>query len=106
MSEEVELSRSFTALLLGAALLAAPLAAVAQGSDPEAAASPGRAADAPKAKGLDPNRRVCKGIAATGSRLDKVKVCKTAREWDEQKRVDRAELNRMQTQLPTKAPGT
>jgi hypothetical protein len=89
------LSRALTAVF-AAAMFAAPLAVSAQetaqapttGSQASPAASP--------ANRLDPNRRVCKGIIATGSRLGKSKICKTAREWELQRQEQRQSLNRMQ----------
>jgi hypothetical protein len=44
----------------------------------------------------DPNRRVCKTLTATGSRLNKATVCKTAREWAEQQYEHQQRLDRMQ----------
>ena len=44
----------------------------------------------------DPNRRICKTLAATGSRLSRAKVCKTAREWAEQQHDHKQELDRIQ----------
>ena len=44
----------------------------------------------------DPNRRVCKAVTTTGTRLGKAKICRTAREWAEQTDQDRRSLERMQ----------
>ena len=95
------MSSSMTAALLAAAVLGAPLAVSAQENTAPTAtaveatqAAPGT----PVAKGLDPERRVCKPIVATGSRLGKSKVCKTAREWEAQTASDRQALNRLQSQ--------
>ena len=45
----------------------------------------------------DPNRQICRTQGATGSRLGGTKVCKTAREWEEQRMASKDELDRMQT---------
>ena len=55
--------------------------------------------DATKAKSAitgDPNRRVCRAVTATGSRLGRAKICKTAREWAEQQHEHQKELERIQ----------
>ena len=102
------MSRPLTAAFLAAAFAAAPFAAAAQETAAPAAqeAAP-KAAEAGESaaarKDLDPNRRVCKGVVPTGSRLHKGKICKTAREWALQAETDRANLARMQKQ-PLKAP--
>lgn len=44
----------------------------------------------------DPNRQVCRTQAATGSRLGAKKICKTAREWEEQRLGAKDELDRHQ----------
>jgi len=50
----------------------------------------------------DPNRMVCEKIEVIGSRLSSKRVCMTAAQWAEQRRHDRMELDRTQTQ--TRAP--
>ena len=40
---------------------------------------------------------VCKNIAETGSRLSKRRICMTREEWAEQKRIQRADIERAQT---------
>ena len=63
-----------------------------------ASAEPRQNADAAggsEAKG-DPDRRVCKSVATTGTRLGKTRVCMTAREWDAKTAEDRRSLERMQ----------
>jgi hypothetical protein len=52
----------------------------------------------------DPNRRVCKAVVATGSRLGKAKVCKTAAEWQAQRAEDRKALERIQGQRSAACP--
>jgi hypothetical protein len=49
---------------------------------------------APKAK--DPNRKICEKVEKIGSRLSVVRVCMTARQWEEQKRDHRDSLERVQ----------
>lgn len=44
----------------------------------------------------DLNRRVCRSQGATGSRLAGAKICKTAREWEEQRVAAKEELDRHQ----------
>jgi hypothetical protein len=93
------LSRLLTlAFFAAAAAAAAPISVAGQTPAPtETAVQATRAAPAqPQAKGLDPDRRVCKGTTPTGSRLAKTKICKTAREWELQKQEDRQAINRMQ----------
>ena len=85
--------------LAAACALSLASAAVAQPS-PEAnaaasAASKPAAASAASNKG-DPNRRICRAVVSTGSRLGKAKICKTAREWEEQSAEDRRALEKMQ----------
>jgi hypothetical protein len=46
----------------------------------------------------DPDRRICKQVTGLGSRLKKGKVCKTARQWYDEKSQDRKMLERIQTQ--------
>ena len=94
------MSRSLTLVMAAAALLAAPAAVSAQEGD--AASTP--AAQASTMSEADLNRRVCKGMVPTGSRLKKGKICKTQRQWLLDAEQDRQNLNKMQKQ-PLKAPG-
>lgn len=50
-------------------------------------------------KPADPNRIVCERYEEIGSRLGSRKICKTAREWEEQKSSKREQRN-------TGAPGS
>ena len=50
----------------------------------------------------DPNRRICKTIKVTGTRLGKSKVCRSAVEWSEQTAQNRQGLERAQTQAGLK----
>jgi hypothetical protein len=47
-------------------------------------------------KAKDPNRKICEKVEKTGSRVNVVRVCMTAREWEEQKRAHREEFERVQ----------
>jgi hypothetical protein len=56
-------------------------------------------AEAPGGKAVthgNPNRKVCRTVEATGSRLNRAKICKTAREWSEQQVEHKENLDRMQ----------
>ena len=63
--------------MLTLALLIAMLA----GADATAAATPRKPA-------YDPNRMICKRSDEPGSRLQRRKVCYTAAEWAERKRIE------------------
>ena len=90
------MSRSLIAALFGAAVLATPLVVSAQDAAP-ASTEPAPAADtAPQANDQDGGRRICKSITATGSRLGKTRICKTAREWELQRQEERRSLDRAQ----------
>lgn len=45
---------------------------------------------------------ICEKQEVIGSRLATRRVCKTRAEWEEQKRNDRQDLERAQTQVPVK----
>lgn len=55
-------------------------------------------------KALDPNEVVCEKEEETGSRLSSHKVCMTRSQWAEQRRVDRAEIDKAQTQRDLNHP--
>ena len=86
MSRLVFLSVAAAFALSTTAASAQPVSSV-QRSDPTKAKS---------ATMGDPNRKVCRSLAATGSRLNRAKICKTAREWSEQQHDHRQELERIQ----------
>lgn len=92
------MSQRLAIALFAAALSAAPFVALAEPTAPSAT-PPAKGADA----AADPDRRVCKTIAVTGTRLSKAKVCKTAREWDAQTAQTRQDLERNQSQGPIKS---
>ena len=80
------------AILVAVAIVAAPAAVSAQAvrsverAEPTAAAGIG-----------DPNRKICKALGPTGTRLAKARICKTAREWSEQQYEHKHQLERIQT---------
>ena len=51
---------------------------------------------APAQKAKDPNRKICEKIEKIGSRLNVVRVCMTAAQWEEQKREHREHFERVQ----------
>lgn len=53
-------------------------------------------ADDKKAESRD-DQMVCKSIRETGSRLSKTRVCLTREQWNEQRRIQRADLDRAQS---------
>jgi invasion protein IalB len=55
-------------------------------------------------KALDPNQVVCEKQEETGSRLASKRVCMTRSQWAEQRRLDRQEVDRAQTQKSMNAP--
>lgn len=46
----------------------------------------------------DPNRVICRRVAVTGSRLQKTRLCHTARQWDDMQRDNREQVERAQQQ--------
>jgi hypothetical protein len=54
----------------------------------------------PTKKAPDPNEVVCEKERDTSSRLIFNKVCMTRSQWAEQRRLDRQELDKAQTQRP------
>jgi hypothetical protein len=48
-------------------------------------------------------KMVCKTVGETGSRLKRSKVCRTAAQWAEQRQIDRANIDRSQTQQMNKS---
>ena len=47
-------------------------------------------------KAKDPNRKICEKVEKIGSRLNIVRVCMTAAQWEEQKREHRESAERVQ----------
>ena len=56
------------------------------------AGSGAAAADTSRKGGSDPNRLICRQTIEPGSRLQRRKVCATAAEWAERKRLERQNL--------------
>lgn len=52
------------------------------------AGSDAAAADKPRKPVYDPNRMICKHSDEPGSRIQRRKVCHTAAEWAERKRIE------------------
>jgi hypothetical protein len=65
----MKFAAAFTIVALGLPFAALPAFATETGADQASVQT-------------DPNELVCKRIAETGSRVKKVKVCKTRAEWD------------------------
>lgn len=82
-------------LLVG--LMMAGTAASAQDAAPAApTAAPAPSATVKPASGGD--RMICEREEELGTRLGGHKVCKTASQWAEERRIQRAEIDRSQTQ--------
>jgi hypothetical protein len=45
----------------------------------------------------DPNERICRPAAETGSRLGHARICMTRSQWEEQRRETRQTVDRAQT---------
>ena len=56
------------------------------------AGSDASAADRPRKPASDPNRMICKHSDEPGSRIQRRKVCQTAAEWAERKRIEMQNL--------------
>ncbi len=52
--------------------------------------------DSKTTKAKDPNRKICEKVEKIGSRLNIVRVCMTAAQWEEQKREHRESAERVQ----------
>lgn len=52
----------------------------------------------------DPNEVVCEKQQDTGSRLAAHRVCMTRSQWAEQRRLDRQDVDKAQTQAPLNTP--
>ena len=51
----------------------------------------------------DPNKRVCKTISETGSRLNRTRACHTQAEWEELRRQTKAKIENIQNNRPFNA---
>jgi hypothetical protein len=81
-----------TALVLGAGLV---MPAFAQTAQPAQTVQPQQQTAKPA---KDPNEIVCEKQEEIGSRLSTTKVCKTRAEWAEERRVNRMDVEKVQTQ--------
>lgn len=95
------------ALLLAAALLAAPAAVAAQGTQAAPPTDVTTVAPATVTGVAKPaaEEKICKTSAKTGSRIRMNKVCKTQREWDQSRRDAGRALDSLEgEQMRNKAP--
>lgn len=53
-------------------------------------------------KNDDPNRMICEKQEVLGTRLASKRVCKTAAEWEAERRQDRQAIDKAQTQIYVK----
>jgi hypothetical protein len=100
--QEISVIRITLAAFALSLAAAAALPATARPAQPAAATA--AQGDQAQTKG-DPNRRVCKQMVPTGTRLAKGRVCKKAREWQQQRDDDKGTLNRMQKLYDNQAAG-
>jgi invasion protein IalB len=91
------MSKKVIARLAGLALLA--------GAAPVAAQSSSSTPPAPNSKAKDPNRVICERVEEVGSRLASKRVCLTAQQWEEQRRLDRDTLEENQRKVPGPSSG-
>lgn len=81
----------FTIATACAALIAAATAGNAQ-TVQQPTAAPSKAAKA----AVNPDKMVCRDLDTTGSRVNRKRDCRTARQWTEQNALDRQLLDRQQ----------
>ena len=48
----------------------------------------------------DPNKRVCRTITETGSRLNKTRACHSQAEWEELRRLTKQKIENIQNNRP------
>lgn len=103
------MSRTLTAAV---ALCVAAISSIAL-ADPATptATAPAAPADAaapakPAAKALDPDRKICKTVLPTGSRLGGTTTCMTKSQWDAQSAADRAQFQQSTSYRAAPAPDT
>jgi len=86
------------ALLAACGVLVAPALAAAQvtATPANSAAAQPTAIQTADARSRGKDKRVCKSIEQTGSRLGATSVCKTQKEWDDQSAQYRKTLERQQ----------
>ena len=96
------MTRSVLLLSLAAALSLTSAASAQEQAQAQAVPMASQSSGAKTALTGDPNRRICKTIKVTGTRLGKAKVCRSAMEWSEQTAQSRQDLEKAQTQTPLK----
>ena len=74
------------------ALAAIPVASSAQTPQQPAATAPAQ----PTKAASNPEKRVCRELETTGSRLNRKRDCRTVRQWTEQNALDRQALDLQQ----------
>jgi hypothetical protein len=82
--------------------LATLVATPALGQSGPTQAVPAASADATKS---DLDRIVCEKEEQIGTRLGARKVCKTVKEWQEQRRIQREDVERVQQNINQNQPG-
>jgi invasion protein IalB len=86
--------------LAGASLIVTPLVpgtAFAQAQQPQQQQQSGKTAP-------DPNQVICEKQEELGSRIATKRVCMTRSQWAEQRRLDRQDVDKAQTQAPMSSP--
>jgi hypothetical protein len=53
----------------------------------------------------DPNRKICRTIAETGSRLNRSRACHTAAEWEDLRRQTELNIEKIQAQARATSGG-
>ena len=64
-------------------------------------ATAANAAESPKHR--DPNKKICRTLSETGSRLNRSRACHTQAEWDELRRQTKAKIENIQNSRPWNA---
>ncbi|HWI89256.1 MAG TPA: hypothetical protein VNS11_08470 [Sphingomicrobium sp.] len=85
------------AILIATAALAVAAPAASQTTPQVQSPPPATPVPAATPKG-DPNRIICEREQEIGSRLGGAKVCKTAAQWEEERRANRDALDALQRQ--------
>jgi hypothetical protein len=75
-----------TVAFLPAILLVAGVPAAAQANQQQASQASQQQQQPSSTPALDPNRKICKTQELIGSRLGNTKVCKTAAQWDAERK--------------------
>lgn len=75
-----------TVVFLPAILLVAGVPAIAQANQQQSPQANSQQQQSSTAPALDPNRKICRTEELIGSRLGTTKVCKTAAQWDAERK--------------------